>query len=178
MSEIKSTLDLVMERTGNLSLSVEELREQKITQIRRQLKGLVQQYLDQRIDVTKVSAALAAARADDGPEAERLFVCEVLARIDLAPPDQRLLTLGRETGGIDTSPIEEVIEGYQKRLFEEQRLRVRDLKDALVATHGIGGSAVIPNLARDPQWNIRQAELETDFGNRLETIKTTVATSI
>ena len=49
MAEIKSTLDLVMEKTRNLSLSSEERAEQKSKEIRSQIRGLIQKFQDQII---------------------------------------------------------------------------------------------------------------------------------
>ena len=46
MGEIKSTLDLVMEKTRHLTLSREEKEEQKRVEVNKRLKGLVQKYQD------------------------------------------------------------------------------------------------------------------------------------
>ena len=45
MGEIKSTLDLVMEKTRNLTLSSEEKAEQKYDEIYKQVKGFLLKYL-------------------------------------------------------------------------------------------------------------------------------------
>ena len=46
MGEIKSTLDLVMEKTRHLTLSQEEKEEQKHIEVDKRLKGLLQKYQD------------------------------------------------------------------------------------------------------------------------------------
>ena len=46
MGEIKSTLDLVMEKTRHLTLSQEEKDSQKKVEVHKRLKGLVQKYRD------------------------------------------------------------------------------------------------------------------------------------
>ena len=46
MGEIKSTLDLVMERTRNLTLSDEEKQAHKQMAIASRIKGLLQKMLD------------------------------------------------------------------------------------------------------------------------------------
>ena len=50
MGEIKSTLDLVMERTKNLSLSDEEKQAQKQKEVESRIRGLLQKYLDGWLD--------------------------------------------------------------------------------------------------------------------------------
>ncbi|MBW2432576.1 MAG: hypothetical protein JRF36_03165, partial [Deltaproteobacteria bacterium] len=49
MGEIKSTLDLVMEKTRNLNLSDEEKQDQKNKEIESRLNGLLQKFEDQII---------------------------------------------------------------------------------------------------------------------------------
>jgi len=46
MGEIKSTLDLVMEKTRHLTLSPEEKDAQTKVEVHKRLKGLVQKYQD------------------------------------------------------------------------------------------------------------------------------------
>ncbi len=46
MGEIKSTLDLVMEKTRHLTLSQKEKEEQKQIEVNKRLKGLLQKYQD------------------------------------------------------------------------------------------------------------------------------------
>ena len=47
MGEIKSTLDLVMEKTKHLSLSDEEKQNQKNSEIEKRVNGLLQKCRDQ-----------------------------------------------------------------------------------------------------------------------------------
>ena len=46
VAEIKSTLDLVMEKTRNLTLSSEEKQAQKQIDVENRIKGLVQKFED------------------------------------------------------------------------------------------------------------------------------------
>ena len=46
MGEIKSTLDLVLEKTKNLNLSSEEKQEQKQKEVENRIKGMMQKYQD------------------------------------------------------------------------------------------------------------------------------------
>jgi len=50
MAEIKSTLDLVMEKTRHLTLSDEEKQEQKEKEFNKKLKGPAQKIQDQAIN--------------------------------------------------------------------------------------------------------------------------------
>ena len=50
MAEIKSTLDLVMEKTKNLSLSSEERQAQKNQEIESRIRGLLQKFKDRALN--------------------------------------------------------------------------------------------------------------------------------
>lgn len=49
MTEIKSTLDLVMEKTRHLSFSEQEKKDQHSEEFAKRIKGLIQQYQDQKL---------------------------------------------------------------------------------------------------------------------------------
>ena len=56
MAEIKSTLDLVMEKTKNLSLSSEEKQTQRNKEIEGRIRGLLQKYQDQLITLDQFTS--------------------------------------------------------------------------------------------------------------------------
>ena len=56
MAEIKSTLDLVMEKTKNLSLSEEERQGQKNEEIESRIRGLLQKFNDQAFSIDKLGS--------------------------------------------------------------------------------------------------------------------------
>ena len=56
MAEIKSTLDLVMEKTKNLSLSDEERREQKNKEIGSRIRGLLNKFKDEAISLDRFNS--------------------------------------------------------------------------------------------------------------------------
>ena len=58
MGEIKSTLDIVMEKTQNLSLSTEERQEQHNIEIVKRIKGLLQKYQDQTLSKNDLDTLL------------------------------------------------------------------------------------------------------------------------
>jgi len=54
MGEIKSTLDLVMEKTKHLSLSDEEKQNQKKIESQKRINGLLQKYQDQVLSMEQL----------------------------------------------------------------------------------------------------------------------------
>jgi hypothetical protein len=67
MGEIKSTLDLVMERTRNLTLSMEEKEGQQNADIKKRLTALAQKYEDQIIKLTEFIDMLNELKKHLGP---------------------------------------------------------------------------------------------------------------
>ncbi len=59
MAEIKSTLDLVMEKTRNLRFSSQEKREIQMEEARRAFNGLLQKYLDGQLELEAVQLGVA-----------------------------------------------------------------------------------------------------------------------
>ena len=57
MGEIKSTLDLVLEKTRHLSQTDEEKQVQKQKDIANRLNGLLQQYQDRMLSLTQLQRA-------------------------------------------------------------------------------------------------------------------------
>ena len=64
MAEIKSTLDLVMEKTKNLSLSSEERQAQKSKEIESRLRGLLQKFKDQALSADKFKSEYQKLKKD------------------------------------------------------------------------------------------------------------------
>ena len=56
MGEIKSTLDLVLEKTKNLTLSSEEKESQKQKEVENRIKGMVQKYQDGILSINQLIA--------------------------------------------------------------------------------------------------------------------------
>ena len=66
MAEIKSTLDLVMEKTRHLSFSEQEKQEQHSHEFAKRIKGLIQQYQDQKLRVENLKIELSDLRQTFG----------------------------------------------------------------------------------------------------------------
>ena len=58
MGEIKSTLDIVLEKTKHLKLSQDEKRAQKSKEFEKRLMGLLQKYLDQLLNLHQLQKEL------------------------------------------------------------------------------------------------------------------------
>ena len=65
MAEIKSTLELVMQRTSHLSMSEEDKRKQAAKEFKEAVNRLARKYLDGQIDLDRFRAEF--SRLEGGP---------------------------------------------------------------------------------------------------------------
>ena len=64
MAEIKSTLDLVMERTKHLTMSSEERVGQQQKDFEKKLQGVLQQYADKVLAIDELMERVTGLQAD------------------------------------------------------------------------------------------------------------------
>ena len=160
MGEIKSTLDLVMERTRHLSLSDEERARQKKEAFDKRLQGLLQQVADGALTVAAVTDRIAALRAElqvGGPQA---VVAGIVGRIDPDRDNRAWLEMLAQMDPSAGEPLEATLADYhtkRRALLQDGEKRLRE---RLARDHGIPGSAVIPNPRNEPACRQGLAELK------------------
>jgi hypothetical protein len=172
MGEIKSTLDLVMEKTRNLSLSQEERQNQRNKEIEGRIRGLLQKYQDQLISVERFKSEYRILQKDGGLPQNDLLTAEICRQIELGKDNQPLLELLAQFGFSDLAGISNIQREFQGTLDKAAQERIEILKDKLAETHSISGSAVVPNLEIDPGWRKTAGEIQARFERLLSREKT------
>ena len=152
MGEIKSTLDLVMEKTKHLSLSKTEKEVQQKTVIKKTLKGLVQKFKDQLLKPEMFTKELMALEKKYDMTDRNVLVDVILDQMDLEQENTQLLILLKDLCGKDASRFESVLEDFANELTGAKDNRSEEIKRYLSHKHAISGSAVIPNLDADTGW--------------------------
>jgi hypothetical protein len=158
MAEIKSTLDLVMERTRHLTMSDGDKREQAAAEFKTALNGLIMKYLDGDSDVDRFREQLSRLEKNCSFSDREMVVGEIARRIDPEADNRLLLDLLQSTCGLNVSGIQVLLKECAQAVdnhAEAARKRVTgDLKE-----NGILGSAVVPNLDSDKTWVMRRKEI-------------------
>lgn len=171
MGEIKSTMDLVMEKAGKLEISPEEREQFK----REEVKGLVQRLFnryfihgDQK-DLSGLKKDLQEAR--EGVE-EVLTELLISSYSFEAPSPTNLMGLdlvqgdrGREIA----KALQELTSRYQRERDGELQ-RVKEGLRAALARRGISGSSVEPNPDSDPRWADFTEQLNKKYGEHKKEI--------
>jgi hypothetical protein len=168
MGEIKSTLDIVMEKTKHLSLSDEERDNQKTAEIEKKIKGLLQKFQDQVLPQDRLNAEYEKLKKGYHLSDDSIFMSEVFLRLDPDKDNQQLLALLKDMCKVNIKEIESVLYDYQDELNSAASYKMVELRENLAQKHFISGSAVVPNLEADAEWQAEAAELRAKFGKLLE----------
>jgi hypothetical protein len=167
MGEIKSTLDLVMEKTKHLTLSPEEKEQQKLDEARKKIKGLIQKYLDGVLDIERFAKELAGMQETYGSMINDLLRDELLGSLHLGRDNKLRLTLLSEICGIDTTGLMPIFDGHHNEIQSATQDRVKTLKELLAQKRSISGSAVVPNVEMDKVWQTEVVAIHAKFDQRL-----------
>ncbi len=174
MAEIKSTLDLVMEKTKNLSLSNEEKLEQKNKEIESRIRGLLQKFKDEAISFERFNSEYQVLKKEYslmGTGNEHL-IKEICDQIELAKDNQALFDLLAELKVSDFEGLSSVLQKFQIVNDTAARERRKIVKEQLAKTHFISGSAVVPNLEIDDEWREKTGQIRAEFEAKLNQAKT------
>lgn len=173
MGEIKSTLDLVMEKTKNLSLSSDERQAQKDQEIQSRIRGLLQKYKDQALSADKFRSEYKKLQKDfDLMGAQNAhLIKEICAQIGFGQKNQALFELLAEFKIDDVEGLRRVLQEFQTALDTAAGLQRKILKDQLAKSHFISGSAVVPNLEKDPEWRKEAGEIRAKYNRLLDAEK-------
>jgi hypothetical protein len=174
MGEIKSTIDLAMEKTEGLTLSDEEKRALDEEKETRSAHAMGQRYLHGYLTLEEF-----IQHCEKVPEAQRrAMLSSVVGGMQI----------GRETFSrglqalerwklTETRPTYERIRNLSQKFGQALQKKRRKIKAELwteFARRGVEGSAVEPNVEASPQWQSTIMKLEQEFGPRLEELKRTM----
>ena len=171
MGEIKSTLDLVLEKTKNLTLSSEEKEEQKQKEIEKRIKGMIQKYQDGILSKNQLITDYEILKKDTNMSQNISLIIEITKRIEPDRDNQPLFEVLQECCTIDTAAIETLVGKFRKAYLTASQNRMERLKEDLARQYNISGSAVFPNLDADEQWRQETRRMRAGYEDQLNRMK-------
>ena len=175
MAEIKSTLDIIMEKAKKFSVTEEEKKGFKRLELEGKIKGLVQKALNGMFDSERLQAEVVALQAKERALVDQILMEEVVARIELGPNNEALLKILESIAGPASAGISNILDRFQKKAEKERELRSGVLVESF-RRKGISGSAVLPNLDGDPEWIQMRSEvkrqMQREIRDRLKALRT------
>jgi len=169
MAEIKSTLDIIMEKTKGLTMTDEEKRELKRKEMAGNFKGLVQKFLDAFMDTEDLKIELADLGKGHEDMLREIIMREIAGRVQPEEDNEPFMKILEKTTGINIGPIRDLLADSERKLEKERATRVKSLMKRL-KKKGISGSAVVPNLDADSQWRDYVSKRKEKFRNKVETL--------
>ena len=172
MGEIKSTLDLVMEKTKNLSLSSGERQAQKNQEIESRILGLLQKFKDQALNVDNFKAEYQKLQKDYELSGNAPLIKEICGQIGLGADNHAWFELLAQLKVVDIERVTSVLEEFQTVRDTAAEERRKILKEHLAKNYFISGSAVAPNLENDDEWQKEAGQIKAEFETKLNQAKT------
>lgn len=170
MSEIKSTLELVMEKTRNLSLSEEEKQQQKEADFKKHLNGLIQHYIEGSLTLERFRDKAEELKNQYGIPDNRIIIQDILSRLQLDSHNahnEHFLYLLKDYG-LNVSGMEKVIYDFTSATRQQIAARQHEASKILAHKHKITGSAIVLNLLADPPLKRELQALAVEYGRQLE----------
>lgn len=152
MGEIKSTIDLVMEKTRNLTMTKDEKNLAKTENAKQKIKGMIQKFKDRLLTKDKFGMALDLIGTETGVEISPLLLKELLEQISFFEDNSDCMDLLQSFCGISVKELKLVLNNFQEDYQSALRERLEALREEIFQHHGFSGSAVVPNLDNDSQW--------------------------
>ncbi len=180
MGEIKSTLELVMEKTRGIAISEDEKREMKKKEVLQKGTALSNRYREGQISLGHVLKEIEKMEEKTATDVRELLLSQWIDGLSLSDDDERLLE-GIEALG--HRGIEDVKKEFRRLLSEYRREREKGRLQAqsriaeILRQEGIGGSAVEPNPERSDLWEESMRRLDLFYGKEMEKIKDELRTS-
>ena len=170
MGEIKSAIELAMERTKGFVMDAKEKEQSLIQEAEQKLKGLLRRFLEGSIGSEEVLAQLGKIELPE-PMKKRLFCDVAVSVFDVATDNARLFELLLLLNGDMAKDLKKDLVSLQKQFSSEMDKRKTDVRKQILGrlkTAGISGNAVEPNLEAWEEWDQAVAETRNVFKERLE----------
>jgi len=169
MAEIKSTLDLIMEKTQNMTLSEEEKRDILQQELSGKIKGWIRKYEASVLNLKTIQSEIDKDDVSRQIEVKKALHKEVLQRLEPDKDNSRFLQLLEEICGTNTDVIATMIHQFRTTIAAERAIVSKELNQRL-GKKGISGTAVIPSLYSDAEWNTRYYQSIEDFKKQIRII--------
>jgi len=166
MAEIKSTLDIIMEKTKAMTMTEEERKTFQRKDWEDKVRGWVQKHFDGIIEIDTLRSHFETEQKRY-PELRKILKTELLKHITLDGNNSELFRLLDEFLGIKSRNLDNLIHSFKSNLDAQRRERTEKLREELI-TKKIYGSSVVPNPRTDGTWETHIQELTSRFREQLQ----------
>jgi hypothetical protein len=173
MAEIKSAIEIAMERTQGLRLSSAEKEKLKEEEFQSKAHALGNRFLEVDLHFREVEKELAKYSSEQRIQLEKIMTQDLAEALSL-DRDNELIFQGIEIlapGKSAAIPkIKELAKGYQQQQ-ESARQKTAEVLRAKWQSLGISGSAVVPKVAESREWAETLKAFRPAYEARLQSLK-------
>ncbi|MBW2060474.1 MAG: hypothetical protein JRI95_02805 [Deltaproteobacteria bacterium] len=174
MAEIKSTLDLVMEKTRHLVQSEEEKKEAQEKEWSDRARRLLLKLEEGRIKPESLPQTLQDLGDRDTPAFRQALLKLMVQGLLIGKENDSILAgmkhLTAASLGHIIQRIEDLLQEYDRSIIELTLAYRKKILEEL-KHQGISGSAVLPKVDQDPAWAEARTGMKTQFEARLNQAK-------
>jgi hypothetical protein len=168
MAEIKSTLDIIMERTKGLTMTDKEKASFRRKEAEGKVKGWIQKYKDGVIELDALRSEFKREQTEY-PEVRQVLMSQLIGCLRLTGDNGKILRLFEEALGISADTIKNMIQSYKHEMEILRGNRIESLGEEL-KKRKIYGSAVVPNPDHGGNWQKTILEAESNLRKQLESL--------
>jgi hypothetical protein len=174
MAEIKSTLELALERTRRVSISPEEKEEIKRKESVQRATGIFHRFMEDTLSLNEVMRKIERIEEKARPMVRDTLLSRWIDAISLEAENEKPLRGIESLKGRSVDEIRRKLKGlrseYERRGLEaEQKMEIQ-LAEAL-RKEGIHGTAVVPRVKESREWKEKISSLAQGFQGKIEECK-------
>ncbi len=174
MAEIKSTLELAMERTKKIGISEKERKEIKQKEIGQKVNALSHRYMGGHLPLSEILREVDKMDEKTKTIAKEALISQWIDALSLKDEDEWLLTGIESLKHRSADPLKEkhhqLLSRYRKEK-EKIKEKVRSQLTEALKREGIYGSAVELNIEVSELWKKEGENLDHLYSSKLEEIK-------
>lgn len=165
MAKIKSTLDLVMERTKNIAVSQEDREALRRKECEDKVRGWVAMLRDGKLTTRELIKEYSAESSRYSP-LTGILRSELLRAIDPDADNSSIIQALTQALHMDLAPVADSIKDYHARYEVIKGEHLGRLKSTF-KDMGISGTALVPNLDQDETWIATVNSLKEQFSRKI-----------
>jgi hypothetical protein len=174
MAEIKSTLELALERTKKMAISEKEKEEIRQKKLLEKAKGLFHRYREGHAPLGELRKEIERMDEKTSATVKDLLLSQWIDALSLEDEDERLIK-GIEwlkSGRLEETPqrFRNLSSQYREEM-EKTRQEVRTQLVEALKREGIVGSAIEPNVEGGLLWKEAVEKMDHFYGEKLEEIR-------
>jgi hypothetical protein len=174
VGEIKSTLELAMERTKKFAVSEKEKEEMKQKEVLQKATSLFHRYREGRLSLNEILKEIERTEQKTAAALKEFLLSQWIEALSLSDDDERILK-GIES--LKRRSIDEIKQKFYHLLSEYQKEKEKIKEVARVQLtetlrkEFIFGNAVEPKLEGSELWKKEKEKLDDSYKTKLEEIK-------